>query len=349
MLKLLGEIKEKVEHPKPHQFVKIWEEVYEDEKDTTSWKSYTEWKEENEGCKVEDLKRQQLYAIFKLLDSGFFRLYNSITGADVKRRKLIITEDDLPIGSTIPENMSVECAKFEKFSEWKGEYILTLNYEKLGQYLYKNYFKLELEDLINIVAFDKTIDEINEDIAKEKTSLSQYLKGYEDNIINPFDKTINEINEDIAKEKTSLSQYLKGYEDNIINQLFNDCSEILNTCQKHLANDFRPSFLKDYLQMLLLDKEMKVEARKKLMGASRNTYICEMIAALKNCRVFRIDCDKNDLANSLCEKITNVEVATLEKYIERFYNANEGPLYEWTKKNIDDLKAQSGNPFAGIT
>lgn len=314
MLTLLSRIKNKVEHPKPHQYKKVWEEIYETEDDATHRQSYIDWKEENEGYKAGDLKRQHIYEIYLLLESGFFRFYNSITGADVKNRKLKITEDDLPLGCNISETLAAECAKFEKFFEWKEDYIVSLDYEKLGQYIYKNFSKFDSDDFGRIVAFDKTVDKINEDM---------------------------------AALKPSLAKYLKGYEDTIVNQLFEDCSSILKTCQKHLNKDIRPTFLQDYLRKLLFDKDMRDEARKKLSGSSRNTYICEIVAALKNARIFKVDCDKNDLAKSLSEKITTVQVANLAKYIERSYNDNGGALNRWTKKIVEDLK-QKPNIFEGI-
>jgi len=314
MLTLLNQIKTKAEHPKPHQYIKIWEQIYEESPKTTVRQSYIDWKEENYDYKPDDLKRQHLYEIYCLLESGFFRHFNSIVGADVKNRKLKITEDDLPIGCNISDALAAECAKFEKFFEWKEDYIISMNYEKLGQYIHKNYSKLDEIDLNHIVEFDKTVDKINEDMAVLKPNLSKYLKSY-----------------DVT----------------IVNQLLKDCSSILNTCQKHLAKDIRPAFLQDYLRKLLSDKDMREEARKKLSGSSRNTYICEIVAALKNARVFKVDCDKNDLARSLSEKITTVQVDSLEKYIERSYNENDGVLTRWTKKNVEDLK-QEPNIFDGI-
>lgn len=314
MLTLLSKIKDKVEHPKPHQYKKVWEEIYEKNDNTTFRQSYIDWKEEMEGYKTADLKKQQIYEIYRLLESGFFRHYKNITGADVKNRKLIITEDDLPVGCSISESLPTECAKFEKFFEWKEDFIICLNYEKLGQYIYKNYFQLELSDTRNVVEFDKTVDKINEDMA----------------VLKP-----------------NLAKYLKSYEDTIVNQLIKDCSSILNTCQQYLVKGIRPTFLQDYLRKLLFDKDMRDEARKKLSGASRNTYICEMVAALKNARVFKADCDKNDLAKSIGEKITTVQVANLAKYIERSYSDNDSALNRWTKKIVEDLK-QEPNIFNGI-
>lgn len=315
MIKQLKEIKEKVEHPKPHQYIKVWEEICELRCDSAYLQAYEDWKEENENYTIDELKKKQLYEIYKLLNTGFFEYYFSITGADVKKCRLKITEDDLPIGCNISDSLAINCAKFEKFFEWKDGYIIRLNYEKLGQYIYKNYSKLKYSDIDAIVDFDNTIELVNEDI---------------------------------AEMMPRLKQHLKNYEENMVNELLKECSAILNTCQKYLDKGIRRNILHDYLKKLLFDKEMKDEARLKLLRSSRNTYICELVAALKNMDVFRIDCDKHDLAKSLHEKITIVKEENLAKYIERAYNAREGTIYNWTKKIIDDLKGQQDNPFEGL-
>lgn len=314
MMRLLSDIKKKVEHPKPHQFKNVWNEIYDDS-DVKCDVEYVEWKEYNEDFTLADLKNKQTYAIYKLLDSGFFRFYDSITGGEINKRNLIITNDDLPHGINISDNLPAECAKFEKFIEWKGGHIVSMNYEKLGQYIYKNYRKFEYIDTENIVRLDKTLDAIHEDMAHLKPELEKYLKGYE--------------------EKK-------------VNDLINECADILLTCQKYLATNLKPSIFKEYLEKLLFDKDSKEEARKKLSGSSKKTYICHIIAAMKNVGIIAIGSTKQELASSLHGKLDDILVSTLEKNIERAYNATKGPLYEWTKKHADEIIKNNMNPFAGI-
>ena len=202
--------------------------------------------------------------------------------------------------------------KEKRFLEFKSNYQTA---EKLGQYIYKNYRKFEYTDTENIVRLDKTLDVIHEDMAHLKPELEKYLKGYE--------------------EKK-------------VNDLINECTDILLTCQDYLAANLKPSIFKEYLEKLLFDKELKEEARKKLSNASRNTYICHIVAAMKNALIITIDSTKQELASSLHERLDNVLVSTLEKNIERAYNARKGPLYEWTKNHVDEIIKNNMNPFAGI-
>lgn len=315
MLSLLDEIKHKTLHPKAHLFSKLWSEIYDIFDNDECRKEYEEWKEENECFTFDELKSKQKQEIYKLLITDFFRFCSTPTGAEVKKCSLKIDEDDLPVGTPIPTNIDVDCAKLAKFIQWKGEHILSLDYEKLGQYIYKNYHKFEEDEFFHITDFDRMLDAIHDDM---------------------------------AAKKPGLSQYLKHYEENLIKNLLDDCVNILNTCQQYLAEGIRPTFLYEYMNKLLFDKEIRDDARKKLLGGSRNTYLCEIVAVLKNMRVFKVDCDKNDLANSLSKNITNIKKETLFKNIERKYNANDGALYHWTRKIIDDLKQKTDNPFEGL-
>lgn len=315
MLNLLEEVMQKTLHPKVHLFSKLWFDIYDIYDNDECCKGYKEWKEENTDFVFDDLKSRQKQEIFKLLKTDFFRFCSTPTGSEVRRCILKINGDDLPVGTLIPDNMDVECAKFARFIQWKGEHILSMDYEKLGQYIYKNYHHFDELEFYHITDFDRMLDAIHEDM---------------------------------ADKKRNLAPFLKHYEEDQVNKLFNECTVILNTCRKHLSKDIRPTFLQDYLRKLLFDKDMKDEARKKLSGGSRNTYICEMVAALKNVNVFKVDCDKHDLAKSLGEKITSVLVETLSKNIERKYNANDGALYHWTKNIIDELREQPYNPFEGL-
>lgn len=316
MLKLLGDIKQKVEHPQSHQFRKVWDEICEDYKKTSCRMPYLNWREDNVGYKMKDLKTQQKTEIYRFLNIEFFRFYEGVTGADVKNRKLKITEDDLPVGSSLSENFSVKCAKFEKFYELKDGCIICLNYEKIGQYIYRHYNQLSYDDIKNIVIFDKTLDAIHDDMATIDHKLAKHLKSYEFNQI----KTIRV-----------------------------SCGKILDSCQKHLRTEIRKTFLTEFLAVLVYDSDIKQEVREKLSSVKhRNKYLCEIIAVLDIFRVFNVTVVKEDLARSLSPLLESTKFESILENIERFERKREGPLYEWTKKKIDELKAKPYNIFQGI-
>ena len=293
----------------------LWEEVLKKYGDEKVIQEYYDWKEENDDYKFDDLKAKQIQEIYKFLKSRFFRFCKNPTVAEVKNRKLVITEDYLEVGSSIPHYMAAECSKFERFFELRGEHILILNYDRLENYIRKQFHKLRPQDLQIIVKFDQCMDLIHEDMAKIKPSLSHHLKRYEDNLL---------------MQKKS------------------DCLAIFNTCKHFMNDNLRANLLHDYVDMLLFDEEMKEEARNKLKGQSMKKYVCEMLAALRWFDIFRKDVTPPMFASAMSKKMVGVESKTLQTYIEKFYNAREGKLYEWTKANIEQLKKEPYNPFALI-
>lgn len=304
MLTLLDEIRKKVESPKNHLFKKLWDDICEIYDNDEFDKDYNDWIEDNGEPSFEDLKSRQKLAIFKFLNKNFLRYCATPTGAEIKRRKLIINEDDLPYGTQIPEGFEIECAKFEKFIEWKEESILSINYEKLGKYIYKHYHQFDENEFFNITDFDRILDVIHEAMAKIKPNLSKFLKRYEENQIFELKK---------------------------------DCTKIINTCKPLLKKGIRETFLDEYVDKIMYDKEIKAEVRSKLGGQSKQKYICDIIAHLHNSFVFDVKYNAKDYAKALHKEITTVEQNTLERYIKNSINSREGALYSWTKANIESL------------
>lgn len=304
MLILLDEIRKKVESPKNHLFIKLWEDTLDIYDNDEFDKDYKDWIEDNGEPSFEELKARQNQEIFKFLNKNFLRFCKIPTGAEIKRRKLIINEDDLPYGTQIPEGFPIECAKFEKFIEWKEEHILSINYEKLGQYIYKYYHQFDELEFFHITDFDRILDVIHEAMAKIKPNLSKYLKRYEDNQIYELKK---------------------------------DCTKIINTCKPFIKKGIRETILEEYVDKIMYNKDIKAEVRSKLGGQSKIKYICDMIAHLSNSFVFDVKYNAEDYAKALRKEISTVEQSTLIRYIKNSINSREGALYSWTKANINDL------------
>jgi len=317
MLSLLSDIRKKAQTPPSYLFKKFWEEEIIGMVDKNDYiKTYTKWKEDHGDINFQNLQDKQTQILVKFLSSDFLKHRPIPTKGEISRCKLSIKEDSLEYGYVLPNNIQEQCARLEFFVKWKdnNQYILGLDYEKIGKYIYEHYSD-SWEGIYALAEFDILLDAIHEDM---------------------------------ASVKPQLKQYLKGYDEEQANVLLKECADILNTCQKHLAEDVNDSFLFIYLKRLLFNKEMKEEARKKLSGQSRYTYICEIVAVLKNARIFKLECDKHDLAQSLREKITSIQLDTITKNIERAYNSNEGTLYRWTMDNIEGIKNEAANIFAGI-
>lgn len=316
MKALLQEMREKATNPHGFQYKKVWDDLLDYFNDDRTIDEYKCWKSDHGMVDFKTLRYKQLREILQLVENRFFRYYEKPMLGEMKNCLLVQQEDYLPAGTVLTDGLKEECAKFERFIEWKEKTILVLNYEMLGEYIARQGAKLEDEDYLVIVDFDRMMDYIHEDM---------------------------------ADLKPNLAKYLKRYEERKIHSLLNDCAAILNSCQKHLKDDIRNTFLREFLNKMLFDKEMKQEARAMLGGKSKKKYLCLIVAALDCFHIFKADSVKADLAVSLSDAFGNKpSKASIVDYIDKYQRQRKGTLYEWTKANIDDLKSNPYNPFEGI-
>lgn len=308
---LLFELHNKVLNPKPHLYEKLWvtlcDTYYEYEPD----EKYHEWYQETGAPTLDDLKAKQRQEIYRLLKSGFFRFAQRPTGGEVKRRKLVIGEDDLEVGSEIDKDFETECAKFDRYIEWEDNCILKINYERLGQYIYKNYQKFDEEELINITDFDVTMDLIHDDMAKLKPGLAKHLKRYQEH-------------QDEA--------------------LLNDCKKVFEPFKNYLKDDIRQTLIDEYLEKLLFDSELKEEAKKMLSGQSKKKYCTSIVIALSFCNIFKpqYNNSKDDLSTALNKGLEWHNKGTFKDYLNDTEN-HRANLTRWTSSIMDDIKE---HPFS---
>lgn len=310
MMTLLTELHNKVLNPKPYHYAKLWTTLTDTYLDDEYVERYHEWFLDTGTPTIDDLKAKQKQEIYELLKTGFFRFAKKPTGREVKNRKLIITEDDLEVGCVIDNDFETECAKLDRMVEWKDGCILVINYERLGQYIYKNYKKLNEDDFFHIIDFDGMMDFIHEDMAKLKPALAKYLKRYQ---------------EQHAEE------------------LLKDIKTIFEPFKNYLKNGLRNTLVEEYLEKLLFDSDQKDEAKKMLGGHSRKKYCCSIAIALASTYIFKPENNGNeDLAKALYDGLMTDNKETLLRYLKDKANFNQA-LNSWTSSIMDDLKE---HPFS---
>lgn len=304
--RLLSEIRTKVMNPKPHLYKKLWEDELSKHMGNEYVTSYNSWMQDEREPSLEQLKSRQKQIIFQFLNTGFFRFCNMPTGSDVKKCKLKINEDDLEYGTPIPNDFPIECARFEKFFEWKENHIIVLNYEKLGQYIYKNYNKID---------------------------------GYDLSHVNDFDRTMELIHEDMAKLKPSLAKYLKRYRENQDEELLNDCKKIFAPFKAYLQDSLRQTLIDEYLEKLLFDSDLKEEAIKNLRGQSIKKFCCSIVLALSYCNIFKPKYNNSniDLGAALNTGLDWHNKDTFIRYLKK-PEINSKALRSWTSNIMDELK-----------
>ena len=293
----------------------LWNTILDEYGNDEVCRDYQEWKEENDKYSFEDLKAKQKQAMFGLLNSRFLRYCHCPTGAEVKNRRLIISEDDLEVGTRSPWMLPSECAKLEKFFVWRGEHLINLNYEKLEHYIRKHHHLLKRNDLKNIAAFDMRLDMIQEDMI------------------------------DLRPEEAKNH---KNYETNSTMEILKECNAILSTCHHLLKEGIRDSIIKEYLEKMLFDEKMKEEARRKLGKKTRAKFLCEIMAAISNCYILKPEATFGELANCMRQKIKTVEAMSIKTYIMKAAGNRQSDLQIYTSNSIAELKDNPYNPFCGI-
>ena len=293
----------------------LWNTILDEYGNDEACRDYQEWKEENDKYSFEDLKAKQKQAMFGLLNSRFLRYCHCPTGAEVKNRRLIISEDDLEVGTRIPWMLPSECAKLEKFFVWRGDHLINLNYEKLEHYIRKHNLLLKRNDLKNIVAFDMRLEMIQEDMI------------------------------DLRPEEAKNH---KDYETNSTMEILKECNAILSTCQHLLKEGVRDSIIKEYLEKMLFDEKMKEEARRKLGKKTRAKFLCEIMAAISNCYILKPEATFGELANCMRQKIKTVEAMSIKTYIMKAAGNRQSDLQIYTSNSIAELKDNPYNPFCRI-
>lgn len=307
-IQLLNEVKRKKTNIPPYLFEDYWYSFVSDYVENIPVIDiYEHWKEEHDDPDIDMLKDKQMQEILVLLKSGFLSHAAIPTRREIRNSVITINKDAFDRNTIIPEGVDLECARLSKFVEWKEDTILTINYEKLGRYIYKHH-----KDLTD----------------KEKRSIAH------------FDMIMDLIHEDMAKLNSKYKVYLKNFEGDEMQLIFDDCVKILNACNVHLVDGIVDDFFDKILHYVMYG-EMKNELKAKLKGASRMTTLCAMLAACKNSgKVFKFTVISDDLATSLSTVVEKPSKESLKRYIDngsanykaRIYVNTEAAIKEYTNR-----------------
>ena len=134
------------------------------------------------------------------------------------------------------DDFRIQCAKFRKFNSWKGD-ILKLDYDALGEYLFKNYYKMTDKDRQAFFDLDMMMELINKDIAKVMPKNEEEVQ-VECTIDQKLKKTIEKLEE----EGTLKNRYDYTWIMSVMNET------------KGLPDFYTPSSLISYLKNLNIER-----------------------------------------------------------------------------------------------
>ena len=279
---------------------------------------YADWKEDHEDFTYQRLVDLRGSETVRFLNQDVLRFAPVPTGREVKERTVVIDSDSLEVDVVFAVNMDWASAQLSYFVSWTGpkNELLTIRQDRMNKYLTKHQADMTDEDLSALYYFEAMLDMIHQDMAVLKPQLARYLKNYEANLL---DRTRKE------------------------------CVDMVTACQLLLKSDVRTGLLGDVVRRLMDDKRIGEEVQTKLCSVkTRNKYLCEMVAALDYFGIFKADASRRILAKTLSQDMVSVSICSADDYIKKFQSAKSGPLFEWVKENIEDLKAHEYNPFEGL-
>ena len=279
---------------------------------------YQAWKVEHEGYGYQRLEDLRSLEIVRLLSSGMLTSAPAPTGREVKERSVIVEAEALEVGTPVPEDFDVLCAKLSPFVYWVGQKkeIMLIDYERMDKFQLRH----------------------QEDITQD----ARYAYYY-------FDTIVNLIQEDMAVLKPQLAKHLKNYEENLQERSTKECIDVLKVCQPLMKTSIRTDLLGDVVRRLMDDRRIGEEAQTKLCSIkTRNKYLCEMVAALDYFGIFKPEVVRRDLAKALSQKMVSVSICSADDYIKKFQSAKSGALFDWVKENLEDMKTHAYNPFEGL-
>ena len=313
MMGLLAAIKEKIEFPPQKLVREFWNSLVADADKRKILGNYKKWKRQTGLVDFQHLKDKQTQVLATVLSTDFLRFRPTPTKGKTKSCKFAIDEDSLEMGFELPYNIEEQCARFDSFIIWKdrdNDYV-SLDYVKIGQYIYQHFMEI----------------------------------GEEINTLIECDIILDAIHEDMAELKPELKKYLKHYDEDQLQLLIDDCATVLNTCQVHLKDSIRPTFITEFLNLLVHDPNMQEEVISKLSGKSRNKFLCQIISVLDYFRLFKNKVDIDDLALSLTKKFNRPNRISINEYIREFQRRKKDPLFVWSKMHVELLKRQPFSPI----
>ena len=265
-------------------------------------RDYKSWKEEHEWNSIQALEDKRTQEILKLLLCGVFKHSTTPTNREINDCIVKITPEALEHNTQIPKDIDVECARFARFVIMK-ECIMWLDYTKLGKYLFKHYKELTFEESCTIKAFDLLLDYIHRDMAAYNPKLEKFLKDYEE-------KTLEDV--------------------------LNAALPIIETCNAHLQDGLPKDALTVYLKKAFYG-DKKHDLQRALRRKAKHTPICRMLGMLKSTeKVFKLSVTSSELANSVSTIIKDIQVDSLERYINEGASDVKAQLSIWTTQYVRD-------------
>lgn len=175
MTTFLKEIQQKTKNASKEHFGKVFlrmEERYDEELVSAE---YVEWIHNTDKLIFDSLKEYQTLTVAEFLKKNILRFAAEPTQRELGEVKLDMVKVYLPCDYELPSEFAKSCAKFRRFISWQDD-IMQIDYNALGWYLFRYYYKLSEEERNAFYQLDLLMKRIHSDMAQLRPELAVFLK-----------------------------------------------------------------------------------------------------------------------------------------------------------------------------
>ena len=172
MIRLLKEAKKKTLTAPLSLFGNFYRKQNREMADEFVETEYEEWKMNVGRLTYERLKEKQTLIVAEFLKMNVLRFAYHPSNREMEQVDLEKVKAFLPSNYKLADDFTEQCAKFRRFISWQGER-LVLDYDAYGKYLFQYFYMLSEEDRVALLAMDKWLQLIEQDMAKVKPKVQE--------------------------------------------------------------------------------------------------------------------------------------------------------------------------------
>ena len=175
MTTFLKEIQQKTKNASKEHFGKVFRKMEERYDEELVSAEYLEWIHNTDKLIFDSLKEYQTLTVAEFLKKKILRFASEPTQRELGEVKVDLVREFLPCDYELPSEFAKSCARFRRFISWQDD-IMQIDYNALGWYLFRYYYKLSEEERNAIFQLDLLMKRIHSDMAQLHPELAAFLK-----------------------------------------------------------------------------------------------------------------------------------------------------------------------------
>lgn len=170
--RLLGEIRQNVMKMPRHLYGQFYKHMKSEFDADSVLMAYDEWEMNVGRLSYERLKEKRTLIVAEFLMMNVLRFVSHPTNRELELVDIEGIKTFLPSNYAMADDFKEQCAKFCRFISWQDDR-LVLDYDAYGKYLFQHYYMLKEEERVALLALDKWLQLIQQDMEKVKPEVQE--------------------------------------------------------------------------------------------------------------------------------------------------------------------------------